>query len=214
MGMTNEEPSIQIKHRLMRSIYNLVASSPTCVLIPEESQLCQEVLKELAANSQKVVVENQVRSILDRNRRLTTRLGGVDNTVSDNEITLGIFLDNLSLPCDIVEASSACVRISKTVQAGVAELLRWASNVYNVGQYRKYVALSILTSLAEDGLDLTECVLGLLPHLDTEYQVDCRTISRIVAELARKSIFNAASALRWFIVNGLISGAAANEKVC
>lgn len=214
MGKTDKQPVSHTKQRMMRLIYALVANFPTCILMPEEPQLCQKVLKDLESSIRRDDVRSRTRSISNRNGHLITRIGGNENTVVNTEITLDIYLDNLSLPCNIGETSSACMRFGKTISGAVTKLLRWASNAYNAGQYRKYLALSILTSWAEDGFDLTECVLELLPQFDQECQVDCHVIGRIVAELARKSIFNAANALRWFIVNGSISGATGSQQVC
>jgi len=182
--------------------------------MPEEPQLFQKVLKDSTSIVRLDDVHDKMRGLPNRNRRLATRINSADNPALYMETALNHFLDNLVLPYDVGETSSACLRLGKTLQGSVVKLLRWASNAFHVYQHRKYVALSILTTWAEAGLDLTECVLELLPRLDQESQVDCRAIGRIIAELARKGIFNAASALRWFIVNGSISGAAAYDQVC
>jgi len=201
----------------MRLIYALVTNLPTCILMPEEPQLCQKVLKDLESGIRRDDVRTITRSISNRNRHVVTRIGGNKNTVVNTEMTLDIYLDNLSLPCDIGETSSACMRFGRTISGpcgAVARLLKWASNAYNDRQHRKYLAFSILTRWADDGFNLTDYILELLPCLDQDSQLDCHVIGRIVAELARKSIFNAANALRWFIVNGSISGAAGSEQVC
>lgn len=94
--------------------------------MPEEPQLCQKVLKDLESSIRRDDVRSRTRSISNRNGHLITRIGGNENTVVNTEITLDIYLDNLSLPCNIGETSSACMRFGKTISGAVTKLLRWA----------------------------------------------------------------------------------------
>lgn len=182
--------------------------------MPEQPQLCDEVLNELRHNIRNDDARGKIDSMLNRNQRLASKIGDQGIIATDINTDIDAFMNSLSLPCDISKVASTCDRMSTALQRGVSKLLKWAADPYNASAYRKYLTISILLSWTDTGLDLTECLLDSLSQLDKDLQLDYRVVSHIIAELARKTSFNAGKALRWFIVNGSISGDTAEHKVC
>lgn len=198
----------------MRQIYALIINYPICALMPDQPQLCDEVLNELTLNIRNDDARSRIRSTLNRNQRLASKIGDRGIIAPNINTDIDAFMNSLSLPCDISKAASTCDRLNTRLQEGVLKLLKWAADPYNASAHRKYLTISILLSWIDTGLDMTECILDSLPRLDKDLQLDYRVVSHIIAELARKTLFNAGKALRCFIVNGSISGATAEHKVC
>lgn len=178
--------------------------------MPEHFRPCQSVLRDVVARTASNEIKHEVDVALSRSRRLALRLAGSDDATYDNASS---FLDGLKLPCDAPKASSSLLRLTNSIKESVFKLMMWAADLYTIQSYRRYLAFSILVHWTEDGLDITECILDLLPRLDKCAHINCRVISSIVAELTRAGHFNAAGALRSFIVNGTISGVAEDQKV-
>jgi hypothetical protein len=204
-----DDASSKIKDRLCRFVGNLCTLNPLCVLLPERFSVCHSVLQNLPADPQL-----NTERLITRNCRLAIAMNEVPFDVSSSKVQPFItLLDSCAVPYDISNISTHCLQLAGSLQSSMLQLLRWVSTVYCSSLTRKYLALSIITSWAASGVDITHSVLLALPNLDNLLDTNTGIIGSIVAELARSNILDPAIVLRWVIATGAISKSSCDTRV-
>jgi mediator of RNA polymerase II transcription subunit 12 len=191
---------------LEKTLIQLLATRPACLLLPTAWARYGPLLQKLAARRNHLQITQAIRRLEQRNNRL---LQSSQNAPSVSQTPAGRvyrLLDSVDYnkPVRLEDLSLDCMEVVADAPRLIGILLQWACSCYREGVHRIYLSTRLLRRWSQLGADVYDGIILYLRSMDWEDTGEPGILFKIIAELVRSKTFETGRYLQWLIATGSI----------
>lgn len=189
------------------TIFKLVVTKPTCLLLPKTWEKHGSILHTFAQRSSHVEITHTVADLDARNLQLSQPFGVPGSKPSDLIGRIYQLLDSVDYNTSvrIDELAFDCMEIKSDAESLISAAMQWASSIYRQGSHHIYLVTRLLRKWSHLGADVYSGILDCLPMLTSDTTKEAAVVFRIIAELLRSKTFSLGRYLQWLIATGSLT---------
>ena len=192
-----------LRQRLNRTFKTMVKAVLSCFVLPYRWNDFEPLLK-----ADKEAHDSYFNSCMEqlsaRNANFASRPGlGPYHDKHRQRLKLIKILDNARVHPAIEELAQACFDTVDDHKMLISTVIEWATTQYRSGQFRVYLALSLIRTWNVTERNIDTIVLGFLTSADRVIGLNERDVRKLVAELIRSNHFSVSRYFQWLMARGV-----------
>nr|POF16710.1 mediator of rna polymerase ii transcription subunit 12 [Quercus suber] len=204
LGSNADTAGKAMQLQLQNLITILATTRRGCLVVPAKWAKFEHVFASRTSpttvNARSLILKDVSR----RNGRLTELLRKTATNTRSKVLDSCSSLDNVGLNYNIASVTAQLQSFTPDISELVSTVFNWASSPHRQGQYRIYLAASIIKQLHTSGHDTDASILAYLCTPSDATMQHADNVHRVIADLVRRQAFSLGKYLRWLISSGVL----------
>ena len=197
--------------QLLEIIKTAMSTSPESFLLPQCWIDCEDTLREVLSNDGQDFVTFQ--DLASRNWRLMA--DRTKEIMSSSPCTdLIHVLDGALEDADLGHFAEECSKNVPDQDLLVTTCVEWASDMYECGLARVYVAVRLCRRWSKQGIGIDRPILNLLGSNPSATRFDLSKLFKVIAELVCSKHFSVGRYLQWLMARGTLTRSITLDRTC
>ena len=207
--------------QLIETIRLIMASAPTCFLLPNSWNKYGEILKTCFVSQEnhdmQICFENLLRRNLDLQANVPRHHRQSEQAETSLRQRIIFLLDTLYIQPDYSGIAATCLRTTNDSDVLIRTCVEWSSSNYRHGLWRAYGAARLMRIWSRHGIELQQPLLDFLATASGHLGFVQEGIYRLYALLVSSKHFSVGRYLQWLMARGTLhccSGRAQVSNLC